>query len=142
MPQIRSIYRYPIKGLSPEPLPRVKLAPRQTIPGDRLYAIENGPSGFNPDAPAYLPKTQFLMLMRNERLAALHTAFDDDTHTLTVDLPVRARAAPRQSAATCAPPKAARPSKKSSPPIAPTSCAARQESCTPTGTPFPTSPAR
>jgi len=43
---IHSIYRYPVKGLSPEALPRIALAPGETVPGDRLYAIENGPSGF------------------------------------------------------------------------------------------------
>ncbi|MFZ3357342.1 MAG: MOSC N-terminal beta barrel domain-containing protein, partial [Xanthobacteraceae bacterium] len=42
MAKIQSIYRYPIKGLTPEPLSRIALAPGQTIPGDRLYAIENG----------------------------------------------------------------------------------------------------
>jgi hypothetical protein len=79
-----SIFRYPIKGLSPEPLPAVDLLAKETIPGDRLYAIENGPSGFDPSAPAYFPKTQFLMLMRNERLAALKTRFDFANHTLVI----------------------------------------------------------
>jgi uncharacterized protein len=87
MAKIQSIYRYPIKGLTPEPLHRVALTPGQTIPGDRLYAIENGPSGFNPAAPSYLAKTHFLMLMRNERLASLHTSFEQETHTLTVETP-------------------------------------------------------
>jgi uncharacterized protein YcbX len=82
---IRSIYRYPVKGLTPEPLQRVTLAPGQTVPGDRLYAIENGPSGFDPAAPKHQPKTRYLMLMRNERLATLRTCLDDTTHTLTVD---------------------------------------------------------
>ncbi len=87
MPKIRSIYRYPIKGLSPEPLERAALAPGQTIPGDRLYAIENGPSGFDPVKRPYLSKQHFLMLMKNERLAGLRTEFDDKTHTLTITSP-------------------------------------------------------
>ncbi len=87
MAKIRSIYRYPIKGLTPEPLPRAVLTPGQTIPGDRLYAIENGPSGFNSASPSYLAKTHFLMLMKNERLASLHTTFDQETHTLTITYP-------------------------------------------------------
>ncbi|MBI4274728.1 MAG: MOSC domain-containing protein [Rhizobiales bacterium] len=81
---IQSIYRYPVKGLSPERLSRAELMPGETIAADRLYAIENGPSGFDPDAPAYLPKQHFLMLMRNERLAALDTRFDEASHTLIV----------------------------------------------------------
>jgi hypothetical protein len=87
MPHIASIYRYPIKGLTPEPLARAALAPGQTLPGDRLYAIENGPSGFDPASPTYLSKTHFLMLMKNERLATLRTAFDQQGHVLTITLP-------------------------------------------------------
>jgi uncharacterized protein len=82
--QIASLYRYPVKGLSPQPLPSVALGIGQTLPADRRYAIENGPSGFDPAAPAWLPKSHYLMLMRNERLAGLQTHFDDDTHLLTI----------------------------------------------------------
>ena len=82
--RIEAIYRYPVKGLSPQLLPRVMLSPGATLPADRLYAIENGPSGFDPLAPAYFPKIQFLMLMRNERLAALRTDYDEASHTLSI----------------------------------------------------------
>jgi uncharacterized protein YcbX len=82
--RIESIYRYPVKGLSPEQLHAVRLEPGRTLPADRRYAIENGPSGFDPAAPQYLPKTQFLMLMRNERLATLDTRYDDASHVLTI----------------------------------------------------------
>lgn len=84
--KIQSIYRYPVKGLSPESLAAVTLAPGQTLPADRMYAIENGPSGFDPAAPAYFPKQRFLMLMRNERLAALDTHYDEAIHTLSIRL--------------------------------------------------------
>src|SRR5579864_558868 len=79
-----SISRYPIKGLSPQAYQRVTLRAGQTLPNDRRYAVENGPSGFDPAAPAWLAKTRFLMLMRNERLANLRTSFDDATHVLTI----------------------------------------------------------
>jgi MOSC domain-containing protein len=82
--EIAGLYRYPVKGLSPEPLPSVPLQVGQTLPADRRYAIENGPSGFDPEAPQWMPKTQFLMLMRNERLAGLHSRFEDATNLLTV----------------------------------------------------------
>jgi hypothetical protein len=84
MATLKSIYRYPVKGLSPESLPSVRLEVGQTLPADRKYAIENGPSGFDPAAPSYLPKTRFLMLMRDERLATLDTRYDDATHELTI----------------------------------------------------------
>jgi len=81
---IRAIYRYPVKGLSPQALERTRLSVGQTVPADRLYAIENGPCGFDPQAPAYFPKQRFLMLMRNDRLAALRTDFEEDSHTLII----------------------------------------------------------
>lgn len=83
-PLIQAIYRYPVKGLSAERLARTTLAARETVVADRLYAIENGPSGFNAAAPAHVPKVRFLMLMRNERLAALRTEFDESSHVLVV----------------------------------------------------------
>src|SRR5688500_975811 len=91
-PTIANIYRYPVKGLSAQALPCVRLMPGVTLPADRLYAIENGPSGFDPEKAAYLPKIRFLMLMKNERLAALRTDFDEDTHELTVIADGRAAA--------------------------------------------------
>jgi uncharacterized protein YcbX len=82
--EISGLYRYPVKGLSPQPLPRVTLEAGEMLPADRRYAIENGPSGFDPAAPAWLSKPHFLMLMRDEWLAALHTHFEDANHTLTI----------------------------------------------------------
>jgi uncharacterized protein YcbX len=82
--QIQAIYRYPVKGLSPQKLERTVLAAGATLPADRLYAIENGPSGFDPAAPKYFQKERFLMLMRNERLATLRTVYDDASHTLSI----------------------------------------------------------
>ena len=83
---IDAIYRYPVKGLSPEPLARTQLQVMETLPADRLYAIENGPSGFEPAAPRHQPKQRYLMLMRNERLARLRTRFYDMSHTLTIEM--------------------------------------------------------
>src|SRR5438132_5871190 len=84
-PKIHAVYRYPIKGLSPESLACTRLAVEETLPADRLYAIENGPSGFDPAAPRHQPKQRYLMLMRNERLARLRTRFDDASHTLAIE---------------------------------------------------------
>jgi uncharacterized protein YcbX len=82
--RLSAIYRYPVKGLSPEPLQRAALRAGETLRADRRYAIENGPSGFDPAAPSYLAKSHFLMLMKNERLAALETRYDDATHVLII----------------------------------------------------------
>jgi uncharacterized protein YcbX len=84
MPRIAEIYRYPVKGLSAEPMERVSIGVGKVIPYDRAYALENGPSTFDPDDPKWTTKNAYLMLMRHERLALLHTAFDTETHTLTI----------------------------------------------------------
>jgi hypothetical protein len=87
MPPFRlaSLYRYPVKGLSPEPLREAWLAPGGYFPGDRMFAIENGPSGFDPARPEHQPKIRYLMLMRNERLARLRTRYDDRSEILFID---------------------------------------------------------
>ena len=85
MATIQSIYRYPVKGLSPEKLHRAHLTAGAYFPGDRLFAIENGPSGFDPAAPVHQPKTKYLMLMRDERLATLRTRYDDASGTLAIE---------------------------------------------------------
>ena len=82
--QVASLHRYPVKGLSPEALDSVSLSPGAYVPGDRLFAIENGPSGFDPADPKHQPKIKFLMLMRNERLATLRTRYLDDEATLVI----------------------------------------------------------
>src|SRR5499426_4380288 len=83
-PRLAALYRYPVKGLTPERLDRVELEPGATLPFDRAYAIENGPGRFDPAAPRHLPKVNFLMLMRDERLATLKTRFDDASETLSI----------------------------------------------------------
>lgn len=82
--RVTGLYRYPVKGLSPETLDSVELSPGKTLPLDRIYAIENGPGRFDPEAPRHLPKINFLMLMRDERLATLETRLDEATETLTI----------------------------------------------------------
>jgi uncharacterized protein YcbX len=82
--QIASLYRYPVKGLTPEPLKSVTLGIGQTLPADRRYAIENGPSGFDPANRQWMSKACFLMLQRDQWLAGLQARFDDATCVLTI----------------------------------------------------------
>ena len=81
---VARICRYPVKGLSAEDLDRADLRPGEGISQDRRFALAHGTTQYDPEAPRWLPKTSFLMLMRNERLAALDTAFDATTGILTV----------------------------------------------------------
>jgi uncharacterized protein YcbX len=82
--RIESLYRYPVKGLSPESQGRVMLEAGGYWPGDRVFALENGPSGFDPAEPRHEPKIKFLMLMRDESLARLETRLDDASGELII----------------------------------------------------------
>lgn len=82
--RVTALYRYPVKGFSPEMLERAEIEAGGTMPFDRAFAIENGASGFDPAAPAYFPKTRFLMLMKNERMAEFRTRFEETSGTFSI----------------------------------------------------------
>lgn len=82
---ITDIYRYPVKGLSAQLLEETSLEPGETIPADRAYALARATTIFDPANPEWLPKTHFLMLMRDEKLAELRTSFDEGRQELRLD---------------------------------------------------------
>jgi uncharacterized protein YcbX len=84
MARVAAIYRYPIKGLSPESLARVDLAAGECLPLDRRFALARPNAAFDPKAPRWLSKTNFLMLMKDERLAEFDAAYDDDRGRLAI----------------------------------------------------------
>ena len=84
MTYVNAILRYPVKGLSAEPMARVKLEPYQSLPGDRALAFARATAPFDPADPKHLPKAHFLMLMRDEVLARLSTRFEPARKHLTV----------------------------------------------------------
>jgi uncharacterized protein YcbX len=81
---LAALYRYPVKGLSAEPLDEADLQPEEALPWDRAFAIENGPGRFDPLKPAHVPKTSFLTLVRHADLATVASRFDPQTQTLTI----------------------------------------------------------
>jgi len=85
MARIAAIYRYPVKGLSPQQLDRVALSPGSCLPYDRRYAVALPTTEFDPAQPQWLSKRHFVMLMRDEMLAALKTGFDAETAELTIE---------------------------------------------------------
>jgi uncharacterized protein len=82
--RLAKLYRYPVKGLSPEPLDSADLEAAGYFPCDRLFALENGPSGFDPARPEHQPKIKFLMLMKNAALAGLATRYDEASGVLMI----------------------------------------------------------
>ena len=79
-----AVYRYPVKGLSAEEMDRVVLTPGECLPHDRRFAIALGSTRFDPEHPVWLPKTHFIMLMRDEKLARLRTRFDAESGVLAI----------------------------------------------------------
>lgn len=82
--EISLICRYPVKGLSPDQISDASVEAGGALPGDRRFALALGSTLFDAATPHWLPKTSFLALMKNEKLAALETKFDPDTGYLEI----------------------------------------------------------
>jgi uncharacterized protein YcbX len=78
------IRRWPVKGLNAEELDCVTLETGARLPGDRRFALAHGSSAIDPTAPKWMPKNGFHMLMKDPRLAALDTDFDEAEGVLTI----------------------------------------------------------
>ena len=81
---VAQIYRYPVKGLSGEPLDRTELSVGQALRGDRRFALARAGTRFETGEPHWLPKTSFLTQMQDERLAALTTSYCEADGILTI----------------------------------------------------------
>lgn len=77
--RIASIYRHPVKGFTPERLTSATLEAGACFPCDRLYAVEDGPSGFDPAAPDHISKMKFTVLAKIPAVAKARTAYDEAT---------------------------------------------------------------
>ncbi len=79
---IAALFRHPIKGFTPEKVQLADLAAGGPFPGDRLFALEDGPSGFDPGAPAWISKQRFAVLAKIAEVAKAKTRFDVSTGVL------------------------------------------------------------
>ena len=79
---IAALFRHPIKGFTPEKLKLAALSPGNAFPGDRLYALEDGPCGFDPERPGFIPKQRFAVLAKIAEVARAKTRLDDVTGVL------------------------------------------------------------
>ncbi len=91
--RIEHLYRYPVKGLTAEALEAVALAPGETVPWDRAFALAQGDAPFDPAAPRWLQKTHFMCLMVNARAALLRASFDAPSGVLLIRAPDGSRIA-------------------------------------------------
>lgn len=84
---IESLYRYPVKGLTPERLTQAVLTPGRCIPWDRAFALKQGTATLNLENPHWLPKNNFMCLAKNPEAAALQTVFDEVAGQLRITGP-------------------------------------------------------
>jgi len=81
---LAEIFRYPVKGLAPDPMPHALLDGEAGLPFDRRWAIAHAASSVDPGNPVWLPKANFLNLAKDEKLAQLGASFEEETATLTL----------------------------------------------------------
>lgn len=79
---VASIHRHPVKGFTPERLARAALEVGATFPCDRLFAVEDGPSGFDPAHPAHVSKMRFAVLAKIAEVAKARTRYDEASGVL------------------------------------------------------------
>jgi len=104
---VTDLFVYPVKGLSGQPLRKVAREPGCGIPGDRAFALARPDGRYVAGQRQALPKDQFMMLAKDERLAGLRSRLDPCSSHATVS--VRDL---RCSPATSTHPKASRPSEQ------------------------------
>lgn len=97
---VAALFRHPVKGFTPEPLQAAQLAEGRCFPFDRIWAVENGPSGYDPEAPAFIPKQKFTVLMSIPQVAKARTRYDEATTLLQAQAPGRPMFAERLAEAS------------------------------------------
>ncbi len=85
--RIDALFRHPVKGFTPERLTRADLIAGEFFSCDRLYAVENGPSGFDPEAPAHISKSRFTVLAQIADVARISTRYDEASEVFRAEAP-------------------------------------------------------
>ena len=85
--RIEYLYRFPVKGLSAEAIEATEVEEGKAIPWDRAFALAQGDSGFDPAAPVWMQKDNFMCQKRNARIALLQSMFDPKTGLLAIRAP-------------------------------------------------------
>lgn len=85
--RIENLYRYPVKGLTAEALEEVRAESGAALPWDRAFALAHGDAPFDPARPAWLPKSNFMSLVRHAGIALLRASFDPHGPALHIRAP-------------------------------------------------------
>lgn len=78
------LWRWPVKGLGGESLESVTVEPGELFPFDRAFALENGPSDFDPANPQHVAKRQFVCMVHQPTTGRLSVAYEEATGTLSI----------------------------------------------------------
>ncbi|MDC7684736.1 MOSC domain-containing protein [Asticcacaulis sp. BYS171W] len=82
---IDSLWRYPIKGFTPERIEDTCLVSDHFFPFDRIFALEVGHSGYDKAEPKFLSKMKYAVLARYPAVARLRTHYDEVTERLYIE---------------------------------------------------------
>ncbi|MEL6197998.1 MAG: MOSC N-terminal beta barrel domain-containing protein [Pseudomonadota bacterium] len=88
MGRLAEIWRHPLKGIGAERIAKVLLTRGEALPHDRVWALAHGTSDFDPAAPAWEKRKNFVVQAMTPELArvALETGADG---TLTLSHPAQ-----------------------------------------------------
>jgi uncharacterized protein len=82
--RVEYLYRYPVKGLTAEALESAEVEAGGCIPWDRAFALAQGDSGFDPAAPVWIRKYNFMCHAADAKIAGLASVFEPRDGTLTI----------------------------------------------------------
>lgn len=87
MPQVTALYRYPVKGFTPEPVDELVIQPDGRVAGDRVLAFRfaDDATPESRDGLDYWPKAKGLCLQDFPSLARMRVTFDGTVLTVCED---------------------------------------------------------
>lgn len=86
MPHVAALYRYPVKGFTPESCESLRVMPDGRIEGDRVltFRFGNSTTPRDRDGLDYWPKTEALAMQDFPGIGPLHLTFDDATQRVRI----------------------------------------------------------
>ncbi|MFN0069883.1 MAG: MOSC domain-containing protein, partial [Chloroflexota bacterium] len=83
MPQVAALYRYPLKGFTPESCNSLTILPSGQVAGDRVLGVRFADTPAPDDA--WSPKREMLVLMNTPGLARLGVTFDHERQRIRLE---------------------------------------------------------
>lgn len=87
MGQLAGIRRHPVKGLGDETLDRVTLSAGRHVPLDRVWAVAHGRSAFDPAAPEWVARKNFVVQANSPELSRIACAAGEASGRLSFTHP-------------------------------------------------------